>query len=232
MAIRTTPVIDPRQVPVVKVDAHLPSVDAQVLSAAAMRQRFLCPPVWQAERLVEKRWDDRDPIAAAVLIPIVMRASPTVLLTQRTAHLPTHAGQIAFPGGKVDRDDRDAHAAALREAQEEVGLDARWVEVIGELPVYATGSAFMVTPVVALVQPAYTLALNPSEVADAFEVPLPFLMNPAHHRHHEALVAGQARHFLSMPYQDANTERYIWGATAAMLRNLYCFLAAPWGQPL
>lgn len=220
------PVIDPRQVPVVQVDGHLPAVGLAAMTELALRQRFLNPPSWQPDRLVEKRWDERPPVAAAVLVPIVMRAHPTVLLTQRTAHLPTHAGQIAFPGGKVDAHDASVHAAALREAREEVGLDAAWVEVIGELPVYATGSAFLVTPVVALVRPSYGLALNPGEVDDAFEVPLPFLMNPAHHRHHETQWQGQRRHWLSMPYHDGTVERFIWGATAGMLRNLYRFLAA------
>lgn len=232
MAAATTPSIDPRQVPVMQVDSHLPAVDALALSGSALRQRFRSPPLWEPEKLVEKRWDDRAPIAAAVLVPIVMRASPTVLLTQRTAHLPTHAGQIAFPGGKVDAGDASVHAAALREAWEEIGLAPNHVEVIGELPVYATGSAFLVTPVVALVDPGYGLALNSSEVSDAFEVPCAYLMNPANHRHHETTVMGVKRHFLSMPYQQGENERYIWGATAGMLRNLYRLLAAQQTQPL
>lgn len=224
--------LDPRQVPVVQVDTHLPPVELSFLSPALLRKRFMHPPLWTPDSLSDKRLVERTPVPAAVLVAIVMHASPTVLLTQRTAHLPTHAGQIAFPGGKVDACDASARAAALREAQEEVGLAADWVEIIGELPAYATGTAFMVTPVVALVRPGFLLQPNPGEVADVFEVPLSHLMNPAHHRHHETVWQGQNRRWLSMPYQDGSEQRYIWGATAGMLRNLYRFLAANWVQPL
>jgi 8-oxo-dGTP pyrophosphatase MutT (NUDIX family) len=155
---------------------------------------------------------------------LVDRDGLTVLLTQRTAHLNSHSGQIAFPGGKVDPDDRDVAHTALREAQEEVGLDPRHVEVLAVLPEYATGSGFIVTPVLALVSPQATLVPNPHEVADVFEVPLEFLMNPAHHRHHVIEWAGQKRQWMSMPYVHDDRERFIWGATAAMLRNLYGYL--------
>src|SRR5204863_1509008 len=121
---------------------------------------------------------------ASVLVGIVMRDQPTVILTERTTHLSTHSGQVAFPGGKRDDTDRDAVHTALREAQEEIGLDPSCVEVIGTLPTYMTGSRFNITPVVALVRPGHRLQANPNEVADAFEVPLEFLMNPAHHRRH------------------------------------------------
>lgn len=218
--------MDPRAAPVVRVDTDLSAVDAARLTPESLRQRFLVPPHWTPDRLVERMFVQREPIAAAVLIAIILRAQPTVLLTQRTTHLPTHAGQIAFPGGKVDSQDGGARSAALREAHEEVGLDARWIDVIGELPVYTTGSAFLVTPVVALVEPGFTLRPNPSEVADVFEVPLAHLMNPAHHQHHEGVREGQRRQWLSMPYQDGHQERFIWGATAGMLRNLYRFLSA------
>lgn len=218
--------IDPREAPVVRIDTHLSAVDETRLTPESLRQRFLAPPPWTPDRLVEKLFVEREPIAAAVLIAIVKRPQPTVILTQRTSHLPTHAGQIAFPGGKVDAHDGGARPAALREAQEEVGLEAQWVDVIGELPVYTTGSAFLVTPVVALVEPGFVLRPNPSEVDDVFEVPLRHLMNPAHHQHHEGEREGQRRHWLSMPYQDGHQLRFIWGATAGMLRNLYCFLAA------
>ena len=173
---------------------------------------------------------DRARRHAAVLIPIVLHSlaqgGPTILLTQRTAHMSSHAGQIAFPGGKVDATDADASAAALREAWEEVGLAPGYVEVIGELPAYVTGTAFIVTPVVALVQPGFTLLHQPEEVADAFEVPLAFLMNPAHHRRHAFDWEGVQREWFSMPYTDAEGERFIWGATAGMLRNFYRFLSA------
>lgn len=217
---------DPRVVPVLSVDTHLPAVPGRELHPHALRQRFSAPPSFQPEILAEKKFLDRSPARAAVLIPLVIRSELTVLLTLRTAHLSTHSGQIAFPGGRVDASDADAVAAALREAHEEVGLAAEFVEVLGQLPVYVTGSAFHVTPVVALVSPGFSLHPNPFEVADVFEVPLSFLMDPAHHRHHLVDWQGLQREWLSMPYQDATQERFIWGATAGMLRNLYRFLQA------
>jgi len=222
----STLIFDPRAVPVRSVDTHLPAVTGDVLHPLALRQRFNTPSFFQPEILAEKKFMDRSPAPAAVLIPVVMRSEPTVLLTLRTAHLSTHSGQIAFPGGRVDAADMDAVAAALREAHEEVGLGAEFVDVLGQLPVYVTGSAFHVTPVVALVKPGFSLQLNPFEVADAFEVPLSFLMNPAHHRHHQVDWQGIQREWLSMPYQDGTHERFIWGATAGILRNLYRFLQA------
>jgi 8-oxo-dGTP pyrophosphatase MutT (NUDIX family) len=218
--------VDPRRVPVTQVDSDLPAVALATLEASALRARFRQPPTWQPELIAEKKFMDRPPMRAAVLIPIVTRDTPTVLLTQRTAHLSTHSGQIAFPGGKVDDTDIDAVAAALREAEEEVGLQQQFVQVLGQLPIYTTGSSFLVTPVVALVKPGFTLTPNAHEVADVFEVPLAFLMNPAHHRHHQVEWQGVQRHWLSMPYQDVSTERFIWGATAGMLRNFYRFLMA------
>lgn len=174
----------------------------------------------------ETKFSDRQPTAAAVLIPIVLRDVPTVLLTQRTQHLSSHSGQIAFPGGKSDPEDADASSTALREAQEEVGLNPHYVEVLGSLPIYTTGSAFLVTPVVGLVRPGFDLSPNSNEVADVFEVPLHFLMNPANHRLHALEWAGARRQWLSIPYWDGETERFIWGATAGMLRNFYRFLLA------
>jgi 8-oxo-dGTP pyrophosphatase MutT (NUDIX family) len=149
-----------------------------------------------------------------------------VILTERTTHLSTHSGQVAFPGGKRDETDRDAAHTALREAQEEIGLSPELVEVIGEMPTYTTGTQFIITPVVGLVNPNHKLSLNAFEVADAFEVPLDFLMNPAHHHRHAIEWANARREWFSMPYMDGTTERFIWGATAAMLRNFYRFLAA------
>lgn len=214
----------------VGTDSHLPDVDAAVLTPQALRARFAAPPHWEPEVRREPRFTNRAPKAAAVLIPIIQRPVLTVLLTQRTHHLPTHAGQIAFPGGKVDPTDVDAVAAALREAQEEVGLDARHVEVLGNLSEYVTGTAFHITPVVALVSPQLELAPNPGEVEAVFEVPLPYLMSPARHQRHAMQVDGLTREWFSMPYvaPDAHiaTERFIWGATAGMLRNLYRFLSA------
>jgi 8-oxo-dGTP pyrophosphatase MutT (NUDIX family) len=167
-----------------------------------------------------------------VLVPLVMRADGLhVLLTRRTDHLRDHAGQISFPGGRAEPDDFDAVATALRETEEEVGLDRIHIEVIGELPKYTTITSYVVTPVVALVQPDFMLTLDEFEVAEAFEVPLQFLMTPAHHRRHAMALAGESRQFLSMPWQGSNAhgqpqQYFIWGATAAMLRNLYRFLSA------
>lgn len=221
------PDFDPRSVPVERVDHDLPAVPADRLSVAALRQRFASPPLWEPELRREPRMTDRLPAQAAVLVPIVLHARPTVLLTERASRMSTHSGQVAFPGGRVDPEDANIAAAALREAWEEVGLSAQSIEVLGHLPTYTTVTAFVVTPVVALVQPGFGLRTNPAEVADVFEVPLDFLMNPAHHRRHEVDRDGpRARHWFSMPYQDGPTERYVWGATAGMLRNLYRFLIA------
>ncbi len=196
------------------------------MQPAALRQRFLQPPVWAPELLAEKRFSDHAPMQASVLVPIVMREQPTILLTERTMHLSNHSGQIAFPGGKVDEDDADAYATALREAEEEIGLDPAFVQILGVLPHYMTGSAFVITPVVALLEPGFTLTPNAYEVADIFEVPLDFLMNPAHHRRHALEWQGVRREWFSMPYQDKLTQRFIWGATAGMLRNFYRMLSA------
>ena len=218
--------LDPRSVPVLRVDSHLPAVAVTELRPNALRSRFALPPAWQPELRSEPKFMDRQPMQAAVLIPIVMRSEPTVLLTQRTEQMSTHSGQIAFPGGKCDEDDADATAAALREAFEEVGLESGFVDVLGQLPIYTTGSAFIVTPVVALVTPGFVLKPNAQEVSDVFEVPLQFVMNPANHRHHQVQWQGLQRQWLSMPYLDGATERFIWGATAGMLRNFYRFLIA------
>ena len=221
------PDFDPRRVPVAGVDAHLPSVPASRLRVEALRARFAAPPAWEPELRAEPRFTDRAPAAAAVLVPLVLREQPTLLLTQRTVHLSTHSGQVAFPGGKADPDDADAADTALREAEEEIGLSRRWVEVLGPLPTYTTGTRFVVTPVVALVDPAHELALNADEVAAAFEVPLAFLLDPANHRRHAIEVSGARREWFSMPWREPDgTERFIWGATAGMLRNLYRFLQA------
>jgi 8-oxo-dGTP pyrophosphatase MutT (NUDIX family) len=154
---------------------------------------------------------------AAVLIPVVDHPQPTVLLTQRSAHLNDHAGQIAFPGGKIDATDASPLDAALREAEEEVGLKREYIEPIGYLDVYATGFGFRILPTVARVKPGFKLNINRGEVDDAFEVPLAFLMDPANHQLHSKEFRGMARSYYAMPF----AERYIWGATAGILRVLY-----------
>jgi 8-oxo-dGTP pyrophosphatase MutT (NUDIX family) len=154
---------------------------------------------------------------AAVLIPVVAREAPTVLLTQRTPDLPSHPGQIAFPGGKIDQEDDGPLAAALREAQEEIGLDRKLIEPIGYLDLYLTFSGFRILPLVARVAPDYVLTLNAREVADAFEVPLDFLMEPLNHQFLKRDWKGIERAYYAMPFG----ERYIWGVTAGILRNLW-----------
>jgi 8-oxo-dGTP pyrophosphatase MutT (NUDIX family) len=216
---------------VIGVDDHLPAVTPSDLRSDALRTRFMAPPVWTPEIKTEHRFTDRAPAHASVLIALVPRNEITVLLTQRTAHLSDHPGQISFPGGRVEPEDLDAAATALREAHEEIGLEASFVDVLGAMPTYTTGTGFIVTPVVALVRPGFAVRADPFEVAEVFEVPLPFLMNPANHRRHSVMVEGVQREFLSIPWDglDASGEArryFIWGATAAMLRNLYRFLVA------
>ena len=154
---------------------------------------------------------------AAVLIPVVDHPQPTVLLTQRSAHLNDHAGQISFPGGKIDAIDASPLDAALREAEEEIGLSREFIDPIGYLDLYATGFGFRILPTVARVKPGFKLHINASEVDDAFEVPLAFLMDPANHQVHSKEFRGMERSYYAMPF----AERYIWGATAGILRVLY-----------
>jgi 8-oxo-dGTP pyrophosphatase MutT (NUDIX family) len=220
----TLPTFDPREVPVVATDRNLPRPHVASLESQAIADRFARQHVWTPEVRKESRFVERKPVHASVLIPLVQRERLQVLLTLRPTHMNSHSGQIAFPGGKTDPGDIDAVATALREAQEEVGLEREYVDVIGTLPVYTTGSAFIVTPVVALVRPGFRLQANHDEVADVFEVPLDFLMDPANHRQHLLDLGGEQRRWFSMPYMDRGTERFIWGATAGMLRNLYRFL--------
>ncbi len=160
---------------------------------------------------------------ASVLVPIVDRDAPTVLLTHRTPDLSSHASQVAFPGGKIDPNDESPVAAALREAKEEVGLSPMMVEPIGYLDLYLTFSGFRILPTVARVKPDFTLTLNPGEVAEAFEVPLDFLMNPANHERKSRDWKGIAREYYAMPFGD----HYIWGITAGILRNLHDRIYGP-----
>ena len=160
---------------------------------------------------------------AAVLIPIVDHPEPTVLLTQRSPLLAEHAGQIAFPGGKIEAKAATPRDTALREAEEEVGLNRRFVEPLGYLGVYGTSFGFRILPTVALVKPGFSLKVNHSEVDDAFEVPLSFLMDPQNHQIHSKEFRGMERSYYAMPF----AERYIWGATAGILRVLYERICLP-----
>ncbi|MEY4750025.1 MAG: hypothetical protein RIQ60_2239 [Pseudomonadota bacterium] len=220
---------DPRVVPVSGIDQHLPAVPPERLTLTAVRQRMQAPPPWDVEFAGDgHRFNtDRAPAAASVLVALVDRPQGLqVLLTRRTDHLRDHAGQISFAGGRREASDADAVATALREAREEIGLHARHMQVLGELPTYTTVTAYVVTPVVAIVHPPFELALDAGEVAEAFEVPLTFLMDPAHHQRHLYETDQVKRQFLSMPWVGAGAdgkarEYFIWGATAAMLRNVY-----------
>jgi 8-oxo-dGTP pyrophosphatase MutT (NUDIX family) len=222
---------NPEDLPVLGLDSHLPAVAAERILPASIRLRFGAPPVWEPEIKTEKKIVERTPAPASVLIPIVLRDEPTVLLTLRTDHLTDHPSQISFPGGRSEPGDDDAVATALREAEEEIGLAADWIEVLGSLPIYTTSTGFIVTPVVALVSPGFALRPDPFEVAEVFEVPLAWLMNPANHQRHAIETGGVRREFFALPWPGTDAagqpRRYfIWGATAAMLRNLYRFFSA------
>ncbi|WP_441919494.1 CoA pyrophosphatase [Phyllobacterium sp. TAF24] len=156
---------------------------------------------------------------AAVLIPIVDRGDEAgVILTLRNANMRKHSGQVAFPGGAIDpEDDFEPEKAALRETHEEIGLEGRHVELLGRLPRYLTMTGYSITPVLGLVHPPFTLTPNPDEVADVFEVPLSFLMNPANHKRESRVWQGKERFYYTMPFGD----RFIWGATAGIIRILY-----------
>ena len=235
-SLSTIPPFDPRALPVwqeaTRQLQQQPAIAATRLQADALQQRFGSTRNSQPEA----RHDALPPAPvsrdAAVLVGL--QAAPRsnalqVVLTQRCQHLDAHPGQIAFPGGKIDAGDADATAAALREAREEVSLQPEQAQVLGTLPPFETGTGYRITPVVALLHPAAALAPNPCEVAEIFYVPLAFLMNPANHRKHVWQPTPQyRREWFSMPYTDpANgQERFIWGATAGILRDLYQFLSA------
>jgi 8-oxo-dGTP pyrophosphatase MutT (NUDIX family) len=219
---------DPEAMPIVGIDHHLPAVARSRLLPEAVRERFANPPRWAPEIVQERRLFERAPASASVLVPLVLQDGLTVLLTKRTEHLSDHPGQISFPGGRVEPGDSDATATALREAQEEIGLAPERVDVLGHLPQYTTGTGFVITPIVALVHPGSPLQPDPTEVAELFEVPLEFLMDPGNHRRHVVEIDGVRREYLSMPWLGPGGARryFIWGATAAMLRNLYRFFSA------
>ena len=170
-----------------------------------------------ADPVMKKMAEVRPIRPAAVLVPIVDHPEPTVLLTQRAQHLPDHPGQISFPGGKIDKTDASPLASALREADEEIGLDRNLVEPIGYLDLYMTTLGYRIVPVLARVKPGFTLTLNTSEVDASFEVPLAFLMDQDNVQRHSRDWQGMTRHYYAITFG----ERYIWGVTAGILRNLH-----------
>jgi len=221
---------DPKLHPVLGVDSHLPVVPRERLEIAYIRNLFTDKSVVGGTEVFGdySRLDEdahlNNPVQASVLFAIVGRPEPTLLFTMRSPSLRKHSGQISFAGGRLDSGDASNTHAALREAQEEIGLEPSKVEVLGEMSKYLTGTGYIVTPVVALVDPQMQLTLNPHEVTETFEVPLQFLMNPSHHRRHQRAVQGKTREWFSMPFHQNGEDRFIWGATAGMIRNFYHFL--------
>jgi 8-oxo-dGTP pyrophosphatase MutT (NUDIX family) len=223
---------DAQAIPIHEVCGGQPKVAQHHLDPLSLKSRFQNPPAWQPEitdenrqviaaGIIQQRQAAGKVTRAAVLIPLLQRGEGlSVLLTQRTDHLHDHAGQISFPGGRMDPGDSSPNDTALRESEEEIGLDRRGVEIIGHLPQYLTVSGYSVTPVVGLVQPQAEYVLDTFEVADVFEVPLHFLMDPVNHQVRVWESDQGSRRFYSMPYEN----RFIWGATAGMLRNLYHLL--------
>ncbi|MDQ2150224.1 CoA pyrophosphatase [Alcaligenaceae bacterium C4P045] len=221
------PGFDPADQPWVTADDGLTPVPAWALTPQALRRMLASAAPWAMDLPVDndRRYPGREgkPLKAAVLVPMMMYPDGIrVVLTQRTSHLREHAGQISFPGGRIEDDDASPVAAALREAFEETGLAADRVEVLGSMHDYVTATGFSITPVVGLVTPGAPLQAEPFEVEEIFEVPLSFLMNPANHRlHHVELPDGATRNYYGMMWQ----KFFIWGATAGMLRNLYHLLS-------
>jgi 8-oxo-dGTP pyrophosphatase MutT (NUDIX family) len=216
--------IDPQRLPVDAIagEAALPS---ERLGSGWLRARLADPPRWEPELPEDLRERFPSLRRAAVLVPIVERPlGLTVLLTQRTAHLSSHPGQVSFPGGGVEQDDASPVETALRETEEEIGLDRRHIEIIGELPEHVTASGYLVQPVVGLVRPPFDMTAESNEVAEIFEVPLAFLMDGMNHQRMSfELPNGDGRRsFYAMPYE----RFFIWGATAGMLRNLFHLLRA------
>jgi len=230
--VAAPPDFDAQAVPIHELCAEQVKVSPAILQASALRDRFKAPPIWQPEitdenrhviaaDIIAKRQAAGKVTQAAVLVPLLLREEGlSVLLTQRTNHLRDHAGQISFPGGRMDPDDGSPNETALRESEEEIGLDRNRVEIIGHMPQYLTVSGYSVTPVVGLVQAQAEYVLDEFEVADVFEVPLQFLMDPANHQVRMWQSEQGGRRFYAMPYEN----RFIWGATAGMLRNLYHLL--------
>ena len=230
--VATPPGFDAQAIPIHQVCSDQKKVALEFFEPQALKARLQSPPQWEPEitdenrhviaaDIIARRQAAGKVTRAAVLIPLLLKEDGlSVLLTQRTNHLRDHAGQISFPGGRMDPEDQSPNDTALRESHEEIGLDPGRVEIIGRLPEYLTVSGYSVTPVVGLVQPQAEYVLDEFEVADVFEVPLQFLLDPANHQVRLWESEQGGRRFYSMPYEN----RFIWGATAGMLRNLYHLL--------
>lgn len=219
-----SPLFNPEAAPVESIAGEVALANER-LAADWLRERFVNPVEWTPEIIDEQRLQRliASPTPASVLLPIVRRDSGlSLLLTQRNAHLTDHPGQISFPGGRAEKKDASAIETALRETEEEIGLQRQHVEVIGTLPDYLTGTGYRITPVVSIIQPPFELQADPLEVAEIFEVPLSFLMDGANHQRRVVLSSsGEGRRlFYAMPYD----RFFIWGATAGILRNLFHFL--------
>lgn len=223
--------------PVTKVDTDLPALPASCLNENFIRQSFAFLEVPWSQIPIYKGIpaSTGKPVReAAVLVPILSDhtkkgAELEVLLMRRSAHLKDHAGQVSFPGGKVDVSDPHEVATALRETYEEVGIRPELIEVVGTMPAHETGTAFRIVPVIGIIQGSPFLQINREEVESAFTVPLSYLMNPSHHRWHEYLMStddgkDHLLKWLSIEYEYRGESYFIWGATAAMLRNLYSYL--------
>lgn len=209
------------------------TIEEAIFSAADFRRRVLEDGEGVAEREDREARDIGDHILnpsvrlsgdgirlkdAAVLVPVIDDGDDArVIFTQRTKTLRNHSGQISFPGGGIDAQDRSPEEAALRETEEEIGVSRRFIETVGRMPDYISGTGFRIKPVLAVVRPGFTLTPNPAEVDEVFEVPLSFLMNPANHSRGSRMFQGRERFFYEMPYG----ERYIWGITAGIVRSIY-----------
>jgi 8-oxo-dGTP pyrophosphatase MutT (NUDIX family) len=217
--------VDPSTIPVVGVSSE-PAIALADLTPQRLRDSFKVKTDWVPESSDEQDYRAFEMLApkpASVLIPLIQRDTGlTMLLTRRTAHLSNHAGQVSFPGGRAEPHDRSPIDTALRETEEEIGLARQHIEPIGHLPDYFTNSGYRVTPIVSLVLPPFELLPDSFEVAEVFEVPLEFLMNPANHQTRMAELEDGVRSFYTMPYG----RHFIWGATASMLRIFYSYLAA------
>ncbi|MGP4690407.1 NUDIX hydrolase [Agrobacterium cavarae] len=209
------------------------TIEGAIFSAADFRRRVLEDGEGVAEREDREARDIGDHILnpsvrlsgegirlkdAAVLVPVIDDGDDArVIFTQRTKTLRNHSGQISFPGGGIDAQDRSPEEAALRETEEEIGMSRRFIETVGRMPDYISGTGFRIKPVLAVVRPGFTLTPNPAEVDEVFEVPLSFLMNPANHSRGSRMFQGRERFFYEMPYG----ERHIWGITAGIVRSIY-----------